>query len=145
MTEPRTKDGADFKNGMELITETGVRFSSGEDELEFAHGNWALFRPGSEQGIKLSSFYSSFPAYYSDKLREAKIKREFWTEEENRFRQLLAELIKLNHFNTRKSVPKLTAATGRIISRFTVFSIRAKRLAPISNTAFCCTMPKASN
>ena len=30
MLEAKTKDGADFQSGMELITETGVGFSSGE-------------------------------------------------------------------------------------------------------------------
>lgn len=94
MLEAKTKDGVDFKIGMELITETGVRFSSGEYKLEFAHGNWALFRPDAEQGIKLNLFYSSLTAYFSDKLREAETQREFWTREANRFRKYLNELAK---------------------------------------------------
>ena len=92
MLEATTKDGADFKIGMELITGTGVRFSSNKYKLEFAHGNWALFRPDAEQGIKLDSFYSSLAAYYCDKLSEAETQREFWKREANRFRQRLDEL-----------------------------------------------------
>jgi hypothetical protein len=92
MLEAQTKDGTDFQSGMELITGTGVGFSSNEYKLEFAHGNWALFRPDAEQGIKLDSFYSSLAAYYCDKLCEAEKKREFGTREANRFRQHLDEL-----------------------------------------------------
>lgn len=85
MNKPKTKDGAIFKIGMLLVTDAGVRFSTDNYELQFAHGHWALFRKGQDQGFKLICFYSTPAARFADKLRQARAKQEFWAAEESRF------------------------------------------------------------
>ncbi len=89
MVGARTKDRAVFTPGAALVTDSGALFSTAGYELEFAHGQWALFPPNAEQGLKLDSYYSSPQAFHAEKLREAQAKCEFWTREAARFEEFM--------------------------------------------------------
>jgi len=89
MSEPTTKDGAVFKIGMRIVNDKGVQFETSDCELQFAHGHWAIFGRGREQGFKLAAYYSTPASRFADKLREARQMREFWTAEEAKFEEFV--------------------------------------------------------
>lgn len=89
MNEATTKDGVVFKIGMPLVTDKGVQFPTGDCELQFVHGHWALFALGREQGFRLAAYYSTPAARFAEKLREARRMSEFWAVEEVKFEEFV--------------------------------------------------------